>query len=70
MFIMMGKKIKNAILRFAYLNLCIHPDKQSFEGKIVIISLSISLNMCFGCSKNHLSEMVIWIRPNKKISVF
>ena len=36
----------------------------------MIISLSISLNIGFGCSKKHLSEMVILIRPNKKISVF
>ena len=27
------------------------PDKQTFVREIVIISLSMSLNMCFGCSK-------------------
>ena len=29
----------------------IGPDKQIFKHKIVIIFLPISLNMCFGCSK-------------------
>ena len=29
----------------------IGPDKEIYEGKIVIIFLLINLNMCFGCSK-------------------
>ena len=29
----------------------IHPNKEIYERKIVIISLPINLNMCFGCSK-------------------
>ena len=44
-----------------------------FERKIAIIFLSISLNMCFGCSKNCLTETVLlsthsmfWLK-NKKI---
>ena len=28
-----------------------HLNIQNFSGKIAIIFLSISLNMCFGCSK-------------------
>ena len=29
----------------------IDADKQNFEHKTAIISLSVSLNICFGCSK-------------------
>ena len=33
------------------MELYIAPVKQKFQRKIVIIFLNISLNMCFGCSK-------------------
>ena len=36
---------------FQYFPVCIGAVKQSFQRKIAIISLSINLNMCFGCSK-------------------
>ena len=49
-------------------------DKQNFEHKIVNVSLPISFNMCFGCSKEpfHLDgsfeypQHMLWLR-NKKI---
>ena len=36
---------------FVVFQLFLGLDKQSFERKIVNIFLPISLNMCFGCSK-------------------
>ena len=51
----------------------IGPVNQIFERKIVIIFLSISLNMCFGCSKEpshrdgsfEYPQYMFWLR-NKK----
>ena len=51
----------------------IGPVKQKFKRKIVVISLSISLNMCFGCSKEpshqdsafEYPQNMFWLR-NKK----
>ena len=54
--------------------LSIGPVKQNIQHKIAIIFLSISLNMCFGCSKEpslrdgsfEYPQHMIWLR-NKKI---
>ena len=48
---------------------------KSFERKIVIILLSISLNMCFGCSKEsshwdgsfEYPQHMLWLRNKKNI---
>ena len=37
----------------------IGPVKQKNQSKIAIIFLSITLNMCFGYSKDRLTEMVL-----------
>ena len=39
--------------------------KKMFEPKIAIIVLSISLNMCFGCSKEYPQHM-FWFKNKKK----
>ena len=51
------------------------PVKQLFKRKIAVIFLSVSLNMCFGCSKETLHQgssfeypqHMFWLR-NKKIN--
>ena len=52
----------------------IGPVKQTFERKIAIIFLSISLNMCFGCSKEpshrdgsfEYPQHMFWLRSKEK----
>ena len=62
------KKISRAVTRVAECSIHIDPDRQGFQHKIAINFLSISLNICFGCSKDVSFEYPqhIFLLRNKK----